>query len=96
MIHHYVMIKFLPQTPEGHIENFGKKMKDLDQILPEMTNFVFGIDEFHEARSWNVIFSISFKNMEDLQVYQEHPDHLAIIEFNKPHVESVATVDFTS
>lgn len=96
MIHHYVMIKFSSQTPEGHIESFGEKMKALDQNLPEMHDFVFGIDEFHESRSWDVVLYIVFRTHEDLQIYQEHREHQEIIEFNKPYIESIASVDFTS
>ena len=39
---------------------------------------------------------MEFASVDALRAYQRHPQHLALMAFNDPFVENVASVDFTA
>ena len=55
-----------------------------------------GRDELHDARSWSLVLIMEFASFDALRAYQRHPQHLALMAFNDPFVENVASVDFTA
>ncbi|REJ69236.1 MAG: hypothetical protein DWQ28_04715 [Proteobacteria bacterium] len=36
-----------------------------------------------------------FRGYDDLQTYRQHPEHVAVMQFNDPFVSDIAAVDFT-
>lgn len=95
MVHHYVMLKFKENTPADHISAFVSKMLVLSENIDAVASLQMGRDELREARSWDLILDMRFRCYKDLETYRQHPEHIAVMQFNDPFVNSIAVVDFT-
>jgi hypothetical protein len=95
MLQHYVFLKYREGTTEAHIAAFCQRMRALRGAIGEIQHLEIGRDELHDARSWDLVLVMQFTSAEALRAYQRHPDHRAVMTFNDPFVENVASVDFT-
>ena len=95
MLKHIVTIKFSPDMPDGHLEAFREKMHALIPVIPAIGTLEFGIDELADPRSWHVALVMTFANVDDLRMYQQHPAHVEVVDFNKPYLLEIVSVDYT-
>ncbi len=96
MLTHHVFFKYQPETSKDHIDNFCEKIHALANALSEVKSLDIGIDELHEERSWDLVLMMQFETVDDLNQYRRHPDHIAIMKFNDPFVDSIGAIDFTA
>ena len=96
MLRHYVFLKYREETSDGHIAAFCEGMLALRGAIGEIRHLEIGRDELHDARSWSLVLIMEFGSVDALRAYQRHPRHLALMAFNDPFVENVASVDFTA
>jgi hypothetical protein len=96
MLRHYVFLKYREETSDGHIAAFCEGMLALRGAIGEIQHLEIGRDEQHDARSWSLVLIMEFASVDALRAYQRHPRHLALMAFNDPFVENVASVDFTA
>lgn len=94
MLQHYIIIKYLADTPVEHRDEFCRRMLALQQTIPEVEAIQIGIDQVGEARSWSLLIKLLVADMDALGRYQRHPDHQAVIKFNAPYVADVGVIDF--
>ena len=94
MFRHYIVIKFKQGTTDEHVGEFCLRMLALRSTISQIEHLEIGRDILHETRSWDLILIMRFASAEALRSYQQHPEHLAVMEFNRQHVEGVASVDF--
>ena len=94
MLQHYVFLKYRDGTTDEHVAAFCERMLALRGTIGEIQHLEIGRDELHDARSWDLVLIMEFASTEALRAYQRHPAHLAVMEFNDPFVENVASVDF--
>lgn len=95
MLRHYVFLKYRDNTSDGHVTAFCGRMLALRDAIPEVRHLEIGRDELHDPRSWDVVLIMEFASVEALRTYQRDARHLAVMAFNDPFVEQVASVDFT-
>jgi hypothetical protein len=96
MLQHYVFIKYRAGTDEAHIASFSQRMLALRPLIAEIEHLEIGRDILHDARSWDLVLVMRFASVEALRRYQQHPEHLKVMEFNQPRVDAVGSVDFFS
>jgi len=48
----------------------------------------------HDSRSWDLVLIMEFQSVDVLRSYQQHPEHQAVMQFNNPFVDQVASIDF--
>ena len=96
MLQHYVFLKYREETSDGHIAAFCEGMLALRGAIGEIRHLEIGRDELHDVRSWSLVLIMKFASVDTLRAYQRHPRHLALMAFNDPFVENVASVDFTA
>jgi Stress responsive A/B Barrel Domain len=96
MLHHYILIKFKQGTTDEHIGEFCRRILALRAAVSSIGHLEIGRDILHESRSWDLILIMRFACPEALRIYQQHPEHLAVMAFNQPSVADVASVDFVS
>jgi hypothetical protein len=94
MLQHYVFIKYRAGTAATHVDGFSARMLALRGVIAEIEYLEIGRDILHDARSWDLVLIMRFTSVEALRRYQQHPDHVKVMEFNQPCVEAVASVDF--
>jgi hypothetical protein len=96
MLRHYVFLKYREDTSEAHVTAFCARMRGLRSSIEGIQHLEIGRDELHDARSWSLVLIMEFASLGALRAYQRHPQHLALMAFNDPFVENVASVDFTA
>ena len=94
MLQHYVFLKFRDNTTAQHIDAFCKKMYALSETIAHIKDLEIGRDELHDARSWDLVLIMRFPSVAALRAYQQHPEHIAVMQFNDPFVDKIASVDF--
>ena len=96
MLEHYVFLKYREGTSATHVASFCERMLALLDSIGQIRRLEIGRDELHDARSWSLVLIMKFASVDTLRAYQRHPRHLALMAFNDPFVENVASVDFTA
>lgn len=97
MIRHIVFFKF--QEANGLTKaEICNQIKQRFDALPSKINLIkkltCGVDFLHSERSFDLALEVDFQNVEDMNSYQTHPEHLAVVEFMKPYKTAAAAVDF--
>ena len=85
MIKHIVLWK-LEDVAEGRtkLENakiIKEKLEALVGIIPEIIKLEVGIDILGTNQSYDVVLVSEFKNLEELDTYAKHPEHVKVGEF---------------
>jgi len=96
MLQHYVFLKYRDGTSRAHVQAFCERMLGLRAAIPAIGHLEIGLDELHDARSWDLVLIMQFDSEEALRAYQSHAAHQAVMAFNEPFVAGVASVDFSS
>jgi hypothetical protein len=95
MLQHYVFLKYREGTSRAHVQTFCDRMLALRAAIPVIAHLEIGLDELHDARSWDLVLIMRFASVQALRAYQSHAAHLAVMAFNQPFVASVASIDFS-
>jgi len=85
MIKHIVMWK-LADFAEGksRTENaklIKEKIEGLKNIVPQIVEIEVGFNFNRSDTAYDVVLYSLFQSKEDLDIYQEHPDHKKVAEF---------------
>ncbi|GAA0081629.1 MULTISPECIES: Dabb family protein [Clostridium] len=96
MIKHIVMWK-LKEFVEGKskLENANilkTSLEDLQNKIDVLKLIEVGVNINDSKQAYDVVLYSEFENLEDLNLYQNHPDHLKVGEFiNKVKEERIVT-----
>lgn len=99
MVKHIVMWK-LHDIAEGNgkLENAKKIKSDLEslkEVIKEIIEIEVGINELESDQSYDILLYSTFKDFEDLNIYQNHPDHKKVAEFIGKVKSDRIAVDYT-
>jgi hypothetical protein len=94
MLTHIVCWKYKAETTEDEIETHISKLRNLPNIIPHILSFNVGRDCLHLERSFDTGLVATFPNREELNAYDEHPDHQETAALGKRIAERVVSVDF--
>ena len=94
MINHVVLAKFKPGVGKTDIEELERMLDDLPNKITEIHTYEFGQDLIHSARSYDFAIVALFANLETLDRYQTHPQHLPVVKKIQEICDDVVTVDF--
>jgi len=87
MIKHIIMWKLYEEA-----EGFSKKenavrikkiLEDLSQQIPQISKLEVGLNISKSNIAYDVVLYTEFASANDLQIYREHPAHLALVDFIK-------------
>ena len=93
MLQHYVFLKYRDGTSGAHVQAFCERLLGLRAAIPAIRHLEIGLDQLHDARSWDLVLIMRFDSVEALRAYQSHTAHRAVMAFNEPFVASVASID---
>lgn len=94
MLQHYVFIKYVADTPAGHVDEFCSRLLGLRSVIAEIKHMEIGRDILRDQRSWDLILIMRFESVEELRAYQQHSAHQQLMQFNQPFVAEIGAVDF--
>jgi hypothetical protein len=94
MLKHVVFFKFKHGIGEKDIVDLEKSLAGLPPDIPEILSYEFGRDVVRSERSYDLALISTFKDLDAMQHYQKHPDHLMVLQKVNKLCESVVVVDF--
>ena len=97
MINHVVLFK-VKDYPEPEKQEVRAKIKLLLEGLrgkiKELKHLEAGLNVEMNTQAWDICLITHFENMEDLNVYRVHPEHLKVVEYIQASTASRAAVDY--
>lgn len=94
MINHIVLMKFKPGVDGDAIDDLEKSLDQLPNTIREIHMYEFGRDIVHSDRSYDFALVSLFANLEALDRYRSHPDHLNVLAKIKNLCADIIAVDF--
>jgi antibiotic biosynthesis monooxygenase (ABM) superfamily enzyme len=99
MIKHIVMWKLKDFAEGSGKEENARKIKEqlesLQGTIPEIKHIEAGINVINTDSSADVVLYSEFENMESLNAYQKHPEHVKIVQFVRNVCTERRVVDYT-
>lgn len=83
MIKHIVMWKLKDECREENAKKIKELLENLDGVIKELKNIEVGININKSDAAMDVVLYSEFSNLEDLDVYQNHPEHVKVGSFVK-------------
>ncbi|MDD3992620.1 MAG: Dabb family protein [Desulfobacterales bacterium] len=96
MLHHVVLMKFKPGVRDGLVDELEAALDDLPNRIVQIQTYEFGRDVLHGERSWDFALVSGFANLTAMQIYQNHPDHQAVVARLREICAQIVSVDFES
>jgi hypothetical protein len=94
MIRHVAVFKWKPGFPDNDLDEWMNRLRALRQQIEELSSLAVGTDVLHGGRSWDAAVVADVHSMDALTVYNENPEHQAILKISAPNIEQVIQVDF--
>ena len=99
MVRHIVLFKlkaFDSETEkQAKMTEIKNRLEALDGIIPELKKIHVGLN-INPAEKWDIVLETEFESLKDLDIYANHPDHVAVSKGIIGAVkEDRACVDFT-
>lgn len=90
MIKHIVIWKL--KDKEQALE-MKKRLEALPHKIKEIQSLEVGINIL-PVNDYDIALTVTFNNLDDLNTYQNHPDHLQVVAFVKQVAEKRVAVDY--
>ena len=95
MIRHIVFFKFKEEASEGEQAELVAALVKLQEQIPLVKELEVAPDIGGKPNSYDIVLNSVFGNMDDLEAYAVHPDHVKVVERVKALCQSSAKVDYT-
>ncbi len=90
---HIVLFKF-KQPTAATLDKAAALLRALHGVVPQLISMEVGLDVLHSERSYDLAIITRFANMADLEVYQEHPEHVKVLDYLRTVVTGSVSLDF--
>ena len=88
-----VLFKLKEPQPEVLAE-CTRRLYGLEGKVPELRAIEVGADILHSGRSYDLALITRFDSLADMQQYQVHPEHVAVLEYLRTVVAGSVAVDY--
>ncbi|MEI6892115.1 MAG: Dabb family protein [Pontiella sp.] len=94
MLKHMVMWKFKDGVAEADKVEMKRQLEALKGVAPTLIEIEVGLDVLGSNQSQDCVLYSEFESLDDLQAYNEHPEHLKVVGFVKSLVCERHAVDY--
>jgi len=94
MIVHVVMFK-AQTSQKDQLPAIKAKLEALPAQIEQIQQYEVGLDEVGSDRSYDMVLYSRFASYDDLQTYQQHPEHQAVLSDIQAVMAQVHAVDYT-
>ena len=98
MIKHIVLFKLkdeaLGASKQENLKTFKSMLEALPGKISEIIDYEVGLNFIENNPTHDLALYSSFKSIDDLIVYRDHPEHQKVVAFVKQVVDSRAVVDY--
>ncbi len=95
MVKHIVFFNIKEENKEENAKAIKQKLETLKNKIPFIVELEIGINEVTGERAWDISLYSAFDNMDDLNSYRVHPEHVKVVEFIAKFKTNAASVDYT-
>ena len=94
MIVHIVMFKFKEENKVLNIAKVQSKLEGLEQKIKELQSMEVGVNFDESPRAFDLSLYATFQNIEDLNSYAVHEEHLKVVALIKSVTIESKVVDY--
>lgn len=94
MIKHIVFFKFKPEATDDGRKQALDALRELPAKIDVIREFEVGEDVLRAPRSWDAVLVASFDDLDALQVYARHDDHVAAASKVHAVCDAIGAVDY--
>ena len=98
MIKHIVFFKlkeeFEDSSKKEYLQRFKKMLEALPDKIDVIVDYEVGLNFIGDESGYDLALYSSFKRLEDLEEYRDHPEHQKVVAFVKKIVSERAVVDY--
>lgn len=94
MLIHIVCWKYRTDVAEAEREDHRTRLAELGGLIESVESLHVGADVLHLERSFDTGLVAHFKDREGLDIYNDHPEHQAVVAIGRAIAEKVVSVDF--
>ncbi len=76
------------------IKTLKNKLELLKNKINEVLTLEVGKNISDRNAAYDMVLVTEFKSVDDLNIYRDHPDHIAVVEYIKETVSDTAVVDY--
>jgi len=91
MVRHIVMWNLRDKSDAPALKT---RLEALNGLIPGLIQVQVGIDFLHSEQSANLVLIADLENRQALDMYQQHPEHQAVVPLVKAAALSRSVVDF--
>ncbi len=93
MIKHIVMFKLAEKTPEN-MNRAIQSLKSLEGNIETLKGIEIGSDLSESERSYDIVLTTHFNDIEGLKIYAKHENHLPVVKIMRSLCKSSIVVDY--
>jgi hypothetical protein len=94
MIRHVVFIKFKPEADAGKRKAVLEELRALPDKIEVIRSFEVGEDILQSARSWDAVIVATYDDLQALETYSRHDDHVEVVMKLREISDAVGSVDY--
>ena len=94
MIKHVVFFKFKPEASAGECRAALDELRALPDKIDVIRSFEIGEDIMRSPRAWDVVEIATYDDLEALETYTRHDDHVEVVLKLREVCEAVGSVDY--
>jgi hypothetical protein len=94
MIKHVVFFKFKPEASAAERRAVVDQLRALPDKIDVIRSFEIGEDIMHSARAWDVVEIATYDDLEALEIYTRHDDHVEVVLKLREICDAVGSVDY--
>ena len=90
---HVVLMQFQEPAPEI-LTKASALLRGLQGKIPELRSIEVGLDVLHSGRSYDLALITRFDSLVAMQRYQDHPEHVAVLQYLRTVLAASVAVDY--
>jgi hypothetical protein len=94
MIRHVVFFKFKPEASASQRKEVIEQLRALPDKINVIRSFEVGEDIMHSARAWDLVLIATYDDLQALDIYTRHDDHVEVVLRIREVCEAVGSVDY--
>ena len=94
MIQHIALFSFNENTQEEVKEKLLRTLEQLPNYISQIKTFKLGKDFAKRQTCFEYGLIVEFANVQDLEIYLQHPIHVELLQRAIPYLGKFAEVDF--
>lgn len=94
MFVHIVMFKFKEENKKTNLIQAKQMLENLMGAIPSLRSIDVGLNVIASDRAMDLSIIAVFESQEGLGLYDQHPEHLKVVDFIKTVVEYSKAVDY--